>query len=320
MGRVAGGPPEPNWIREPAGPGWALVGDAGGSPGYPWTGEGMDNAAVSATYAADAIGGWLAGSISEQEAIARYGSNAASWRTPASRSARRSAATSLSSRLDPAARDRAAVLVTGMSATGKSTVLGELAARGHPGVDTDHGRWIDAAGGEPLWREDRMAALLAEPRPVPLFVGGCVANQGRFSDRFDAVVLLSAPQQILLERLATRTGRNDFGKPAGERARILADLHEIEPGVLWMVMGRQSNTRVSCLRRSCAVLEDIAGTLAMRGISRDGGRRDPHSVPGRPGLLGDSALPGRRARGPTSGLGAGHDGPDRIGFIGTCGR
>ncbi len=71
-GRVAGGSPEPSWVRAPAGPGWALVGDAGLHQD-PWTGEGMDHAAVSATHAAAAFGDWLAGTTAEDEAIARYG-------------------------------------------------------------------------------------------------------------------------------------------------------------------------------------------------------------------------------------------------------
>jgi len=96
------------------------------------------------------------------------------------------------------------VLVTGMSGTGKSTVLAELARRGHRVVDTDVGGWIDESGPEPLWREERIAALLDEDSDGALFVAGCVANQGRFYPRFDAVVLLSAPADVILDRLATR--------------------------------------------------------------------------------------------------------------------
>ena len=36
-----------------------------------------------------------------------------------------------------------AILVTGMSGTGKSTVLAELERRGHRVVDTDYGDWIE---------------------------------------------------------------------------------------------------------------------------------------------------------------------------------
>jgi dephospho-CoA kinase len=127
----------------------------------------------------------------------------------------------------------AAVLITGMSGAGKSSVLAELGRRGHQVVDTDAGGWIEqvaAADGtfEPLWREDRMRALLECQRPGALYVAACVANQGRFYDRFDAVVLLSAPAEVLLRRIATRT-TNDFGKAPDERARILADLAAVEP-------------------------------------------------------------------------------------------
>ena len=37
----------------------------------------------------------------------------------------------------------ARVLITGMSGAGKSTVLGELAARGYRTVDTDYDGWTD---------------------------------------------------------------------------------------------------------------------------------------------------------------------------------
>jgi flavin-dependent dehydrogenase len=51
-----------------------LVGDAGAHQD-PWTGEGMDNAGLSAIHAADAVGDWLAGRTSEEEALDRYRSN-----------------------------------------------------------------------------------------------------------------------------------------------------------------------------------------------------------------------------------------------------
>jgi flavin-dependent dehydrogenase len=67
VGRAAGGPPEASWARTPTGPGWALVGDAAVHQD-PWTGEGMDNAGRHAMLAAEALGAWLAGGTSEQEA------------------------------------------------------------------------------------------------------------------------------------------------------------------------------------------------------------------------------------------------------------
>ncbi len=122
----------------------------------------------------------------------------------------------------------ASILVTGMSGVGKSTALAELARRGFETVDTDDCGWISVVDGEPLWREALIDDLLSLPRTGHLFVQGTVANQGRFYDRFDAVVLMTAPIDVIMHRLRTRT-TNDFGKSAAEQAEILRDLAEFEP-------------------------------------------------------------------------------------------
>jgi dephospho-CoA kinase len=122
----------------------------------------------------------------------------------------------------------AAILVTGMSGVGKTTALKELARRGFETVDTDDGDWIEVVEGEPLWREPHIEVLLAAPRPGPLFVQGTVANQWCFYDRFSAIVLLTAPIEVILERLRTRT-TNEFGKSPQQRERILRDIAATEP-------------------------------------------------------------------------------------------
>jgi dephospho-CoA kinase len=128
----------------------------------------------------------------------------------------------------------AKILITGMSATGKSTVLEELGRRGHRVVDLDEQGWsvdvplADGAESEQLWREDVVAALLVEGVTGSLFVAGCASNQGSFYDRFYAVVLLSVPREILLERIESRT-TNAFGKTPAERQRILDDLDAVQP-------------------------------------------------------------------------------------------
>lgn len=77
------------------------------------------------------------------------------------------------------------VLLTGMSGVGKSTVVGELEARGYKAIDTDNGgwsHWVDAETGRAapapeegeeawealdwVWREERMARVLEHVETV----------------------------------------------------------------------------------------------------------------------------------------------------------
>jgi dephospho-CoA kinase len=130
------------------------------------------------------------------------------------------------------------ILVTGMSGTGKSSALTELGRRGYRVVDTDEPGWreyreyaeaIDELHrGEFLWIEDRMTALLDSDDGRSLFVAGGVRNQAKVYDHFDAVVLLTAPADVILDRVARRS-TNAYGKSPLERAEILADLAEVVP-------------------------------------------------------------------------------------------
>ncbi len=120
------------------------------------------------------------------------------------------------------------VLLTGMSGTGKSSVVRELVLRGYQAVDTDDG-WSEVmADGRQRWREDAIDELLSTEDARILFVAGCEDNQARFHPRFDHIVLLSAPLQVLLERLAVRT-TNPFGKSPEHQRRVRADHEHVQP-------------------------------------------------------------------------------------------
>jgi shikimate kinase len=135
------------------------------------------------------------------------------------------------------------ILLTGMSGTGKSTLIGALAARGYKAVDADSDEWCEwvAVGDDPdpfdspvepgrdwVWREDRIADLLATRDAGVLFLGGCAANMGQFYPLFDHIVLLSAPDPVIVERLSGRTN-NPYGKQPEEVARVLRLKQTVEP-------------------------------------------------------------------------------------------
>ena len=132
------------------------------------------------------------------------------------------------------------IFITGMSGTGKSTVIARLAALGHRAVDTDSDAYFelvepDAAtrerfGDEPdwRWREERITALLDADEGPALLLSGTSSNQSKFYPRFDHVVLLSAPESVILERLRTRT-TNRYAKHPEELARELRLRPIVEP-------------------------------------------------------------------------------------------
>jgi dephospho-CoA kinase len=127
----------------------------------------------------------------------------------------------------------AKVLVTGMSGTGKSACSAILNSRGYFSVDTDiddWSMWATQSDGSPdwIWREEAIDSLLDTYEHGQLFVAGCKTNQGKFYPRFDHVVLLSAPAEVILERVARRTS-NPYGKSDQEIQEILRYVKEIEP-------------------------------------------------------------------------------------------
>jgi len=146
------------------------------------------------------------------------------------------------------APDRGRFLVTGASATGKTTV-GELLERaGYLVIEADEALagWVDPATARPApapgpdwdgsapewrWEAERVDQLFASMGPGPLFVCGGAENEHRFLDRFDGVLVLVASDSVLKKRLRRR-GRGTgawASAPLKRNARFRAGG---EPGVL----------------------------------------------------------------------------------------
>ena len=139
--------------------------------------------------------------------------------------------------------------MTGMSGAGKTTVLDVLTGRGLATVDTDYGDWVLPDG---TWDEPRMDRLLVDHSDI--VVAGTVSNQGCFYDRFEHVVLLSAPVEVLLDRVGTRTN-NPYGHEPDQRAEIVRYVASVEP------LLRRGATLELDGRRQPAELADIIESL-----------------------------------------------------------
>jgi shikimate kinase len=84
-----------------------------------------------------------------------------------------------------------------------------------------------------------------------LFLSGCAENMRKFLTQFDHVVLLSAPADVIVNRLRTRTN-NPYGKHPDEIARVLGLVEKLEP-LLRRAAGQEIDTS--------ACLEDVVATL-----------------------------------------------------------
>ncbi|MEL6524135.1 MAG: AAA family ATPase [Chloroflexota bacterium] len=94
------------------------------------------------------------------------------------------------------------IYITGMSGTGKSSVLKALASQGHCTIDTDYDDWTLHKEGRHLLDEARLQNLLSSlGADDVLFMCGTVENQGKFYAQFHKVVLFSAPADVIIERV-----------------------------------------------------------------------------------------------------------------------
>ncbi|RKS75645.1 shikimate kinase [Motilibacter peucedani] len=150
------------------------------------------------------------------------------------------------------------VLLTGMSGTGKSTVVHELRRRDFAAYDADDDGFTEPAGdGTWRWRTSAVTALLDRHDAGLVFFAGCSDEQAQFA--WDRQVLLTVPEVVLLERLKSRTS-NDFGKSKSDRERVLLDLREVEP-----LLRRVADRVVSTDRPLADVVDEVlAAALGKR--------------------------------------------------------
>ena len=134
-----------------------------------------------------------------------------------------------------------AVIITGMSAAGKSTIAAELARRGLKVIDSDGDaslcRFVDAAGkvvedepeapdlawlAEHGWNWDpvRLDELIQAAGPGPVYVCGGADNQLELADRFSHFILLEIDERTMLARLDDPDRDNEWGR-VGETREYL---------------------------------------------------------------------------------------------------
>lgn len=134
----------------------------------------------------------------------------------------------------------ARTLITGMSATGKSSTIHQLASLGHRAIDLDTAEWShlapdDSDYADPdadsphdwRWREDKVRALLTADED-PVFVAGTSTYQSRLYPLLHHLVLLTVPTDVAMARLANRS-TNDYGKDPGQLQRELDLRTIVEP-------------------------------------------------------------------------------------------
>lgn len=176
-----------------------------------------------------------------------------------------------------------AVLVTGCSGAGKSSVAAALAARRRCALDADDDAelvgWVDSAdrpvrlpaAPDPgwlashrwVWDLARLDLLIASAAPETLFVCGNAANAAAAWDRFDLVCLLAVDEATMLARLVDPTRDHDFGRAAGEREWLRSSRPRHEAEMLALGAVRIATDRP---------LDDVvAAVLAAAGAGRPAG-------------------------------------------------
>src|SRR5271169_3890257 len=140
-----------------------------------------------------------------------------------------------------------AVMITGCSGAGKTTIAAVLARRGLAAIDADDdpllARSVDAAGhvaDEPeepdfawlsqhswAWNPARLDELIRAAAPATLYVCGGADNQLELAGRFTQVFLLEIDERTMLARIDARQD-NDWGRIGDTREYLRRKLPELQ--------------------------------------------------------------------------------------------
>lgn len=160
------------------------------------------------------------------------------------------------------------VLVTGMSGVGKTSVLEELRRRGYKAVDADYDGLSEFdENGTWEWNESLVQEVLSTEDAEVMFFSGTSSKMRRFLPLFDHVVLLSAPAEVMVERLRTRTN-NPYGQRPEEIAESLHYKETIEP-ILRTMATIEIDTTPALLDVVAAVLAHVEPAVAVRPARSD---------------------------------------------------
>ena len=157
-----------------------------------------------------------------------------------------------------------AVIITGCSGAGKSTIAAALARRGLAAIDADDdpllARTVDAAGNVVeeeqaapdfawlarhswAWNPARLDKLIRAVAPATLYVCGGAANELELADRFTRVFLLEIDEPTMLARIDARQD-NDWGRIGDTREYLRLFLPGISgpPARIWRDLHRRQAT------------------------------------------------------------------------------
>jgi shikimate kinase len=113
--------------------------------------------------------------------------------------------------------------------------------------------------GHQQWCESRLQAALESAGDAILFVSGCAENQVKFYPQFTDIILLSAPAEVLGERLRTRTN-NPYRKRPEELEEVLGYLETVEP-----LLRHGATYEIRTTRPLDQVVDEVLGRICLTG-------------------------------------------------------